>query len=201
MSPTGRGCRSRPVAPWARIVATGTGVWMASTSSVTKPGSTDCTRHSARMRSPAEMRRATETVTCATTRAPRRRWPRALVADRVPSRRSVMSGFRHTRSAGMTPNPTPVPQVMSVANSSTRRSIAGSPTGSVTGTSRVSSGMAATAIPMPIAPPMAERRRLSVSSCRTSRSRPAPSAVRIGQLRSGVRGHARGAGWPDWCTR
>ena len=55
--------------------------------------------------------------------------------------------------------------------------------GSDIGMSRASSGTEATATRTPSAPPSRARSRLSVTSCRTRRSRPAPSAARSSSSR------------------
>ena len=69
--------------------------------------------------------------------------------------------------------------VASAAAPSTRRSIDGiARTGRSAGTSAVNRGSASAASPTPSRPPPSATSRLSVTSCRTSRDEPAPSAAR-----------------------
>jgi hypothetical protein len=158
----------------------GSGVCTAITFVGLKPGSTDWTRQSARMSRPADTSSTTDAATSEATRIDRSRSVRRPAPARDPSRRPERSRSLTTRMAGTTPNPIPVATVTIAANTRTRGSMAvASPTGSVAGTSRASSGTAAMATATPSSPPAADSKGLSVNSWRTSRSRPAPIAVRI----------------------
>jgi hypothetical protein len=126
-------------------------------------------RQIARMSSPEETSSTIEPVTSRTTSALRTR-----CCDRPGC-----------RSAGSTPKPRPVMAISTAASVSTRKSRLGtSCSGSVVGTSCASSGRPAHARNTPAAPPMTASRTLSVTSCRTRRSRPAPRAVRIDSSRA-----------------
>ena len=115
---------------------------------------------------------------CATTSMPLSR-SRPASAARAPSRSPSMPVPRHARSAGMTPKRRPVTVVRNAAKTSTRASsTVASETGNDVGTRRASRGVATAASAIPAAPPIADSSSVSVSSCRTIRSRPAPSAAR-----------------------
>ena len=77
------------------------------------------------------------------------------------------------------PNATPVTIVRAIANPTTRTSMDGvSAIGNAVGTRRERIGRVAAASARPSTPPVPVTTRLSVSSCRSTRSRPAPSAMR-----------------------
>ena len=147
------------------------------TRSERKPGSTDSTRCIASSNNPVQTNKVTVPQTCATTNAARARHVRLSVEDL--ERNAFTSNWPYERRAGPTPNAMLVISVSAVANARTRRSAPGrSATGNASGTRRASRGVPATASTTPIMPPIPARTTLSVSSRRTSRSRPAPSATR-----------------------
>ena len=98
----------------------------------------------------------------------------------MPSLSAPCRSGRDSAIAGASPKAMPVPMATAAVNSNTRQS---SPTSATRGNdaglsaSRASMPQPANSTPSP--PPMRERTRLSVSSCRTSRQRLAPSAVRM----------------------
>ncbi len=173
-------------------LGSGSAVCRVRTDSARKPGSTPCRRQSARSSRPDAISSATEAVTSATTRTERSRSVRRSDPVRAPSRSPLVSDSRQARSAGTTPKPMPVSPVSSAANPSMRRSTPGtSAIGSAFGTRRAISGTTATASATPSAPPHAARIRLSVINWRTSRSRPAPIAVRTASSRRRESARAR----------
>ena len=125
-----------------------------------------------------------ENATCETTSTPRaRRWPKPPPAREFSSFiTSAISG--RAVSAGSAPNSMPVSTETTSVKPST---VASMPTSlarvvkrAVKATSR---SRPAAASPRPITPPMIASSVLSVSSWRTSRPRPAPSAARIASSR------------------
>ena len=114
----------------------------------------------------------------ATTRAPRIP-SRPLPPLRAPSRSPSLARSRWCWSNGTMPNATPVTIVRAIANPTTRTSMDGvSAIGNAVGTRRERIGRVAAASARPSTPPVPVTTRLSVSSCRSTRSRPAPSAMR-----------------------
>jgi len=161
----------------------GRAVSIVSTPSAWKPGSVASMRHNARTSKPAETSSTTQAATSPITSTER---SRSLCPPpaRAPSRSALKSDWRHARSAGNTPKPTPVRQETSAAKISTRTSIDGAcAMGSEAGTNRVSKRTAPAATSTPAAPPVSASTRLSVISWRTRRSRPAPMAVRTASSR------------------
>ncbi len=125
------------------------------------------------------MRSATDAVISATTRAERINSVLRLLPARAPSRSPSLSVRRPNRSAGITPNATPVTTVSAAAMSRRRRSSAGtSAIGNAFGTRRAASGSVTNAMATPRTPPHADSNRLSVIICRTRRSGAAPIATR-----------------------
>ena len=148
-----------------------------STPSGLKPGSTCCTRHIALTSSPAPTSRTTVATISAITSADRRRFIRPPTVDR--ERSAFRSASRNERTAGPTPNARLVATASAAANPNTRQSISGvALIGRADGTRIANAGVATAARARPIPPPTNARKRLSVNSCRTSRSRAAPMATR-----------------------
>ncbi len=146
---------------------------------VSKPGSTRISLSKLRIRRPAPARSTTASATSITTSARRAGRLAALLPVRPLSRNRFPSSGRTTRRAGRTPKNSVVRSVTPSAKTSTMPS-------SCTAASRgMSDGAEASrtlsrraASPMPSAAPRRATSELSVTSCRTSRPRPAPSAVR-----------------------
>ncbi len=146
-----------------------------------KPGSLAWIVHSARTRRPVVISSTTDARTSTITSTPRSRSLCPPIA-RAPSRRprtSASAPLRVVVTRGARPKASAVTSVSTAAKPRTRRSSPGvAEVGRFAGTSCHSSGTTRTATRTPSAPPSAARTRLSVASWRTSRSRPAPMAVR-----------------------
>jgi hypothetical protein len=156
----------------AGVIDSGRTVFIVSTPSARNPLSTAWTRHIAFSSRPAATSSTTVPTTSPSTSATRSRPTRPPASERE---RSVSRPLRDDRSAGPAPNATMVTRVRTAANTNTRQSISGAPPmGSVRGTSDANDGAATTASSNPAAPPAAASIALSVKSCRTRRSRPAP---------------------------
>ena len=142
------------------------------------PAVTEKRRSRLRNSSPELTRRTRASATSATTSALRvRRCPPAV--RREPSCRSWFGSLRAACSAGINPKASPISVVTPNAKANTVPSTAMESTrGSSGGLSAMSARTPSIATTMPSTPPNAARSMLSVSSCRISRPRPAPSAVR-----------------------
>ena len=166
-----------------------------SAASVRKPGSTDASLAKLRISNPAPDRSTTASTNSATTSPSRIRDPDRPVSPPRPASLSVpMSAPRVACAAGNTPNSSPVPTASAIANRITVRSTAiasrrGMPSGFIP--IRTSTPQTASSRPRPA--PSRLSSRLSVSSCRTSLERPAPSAVRmaISDPRAAARARSR----------
>src|SRR6266700_525126 len=153
------------------------------------PGFTARSRHRLLINSPAPTTRTTDRAISLITSAARSRCRRCPVpAPAVPSfRESVRSG-RAARRAGKSPVATVVMSVTPSANASTQPSTCTvSSRGSTNGAARWSNAIAAYAAATPSPPPRDASTTLSVSSCLTTRPRPAPKAERIASSRAGAR--------------
>ena len=163
----------------------GRGVLSVNTPVVRKPVSVDDTRHKARPSSPTDTSSTTESATCDTTRVDRTVSVRRPLPTRLDSRSAATSAPEAARRAGNTPNASAVSRVVAIATPRNRMSTDGlSASGSDVGTSRVRSGVLATASATPRMPPRIAITRDSVSICRMRRSRPAPMAARTAISRS-----------------
>ena len=133
-----------------------------------------------RTRSPAPASRLTASASCPATSAPRAsRTPRRSDPPRPSSRSVVCTSPRAARSAGTSPKTAPAVSATTPVTSTTVQSIERSAYGGSAGSARprsAASESAARRSPMP--PPATARIALSVSSCRITRPRPAPSATR-----------------------
>ena len=159
---------------------TGGEIWVVSTFSGSKPGSMRSTDTKLPMKSDAPTTSTTASASSTTTnRFLSRRLP-APVLPRPPLLSAVVRSTRELCRAGMMPKRMPVTSDSRAAAASTRRLSA------IAATRGTSSEIADRRIWMPheaattaSAVPAIERTRLSISSCRTSRQRLAPSVARI----------------------
>ena len=137
-----------------------------------------------RTRSPAPAKSTTATAISTMARA-ERTVPVRPVVVRVPLAAAAVSGMSAACHAGASPARMPAATVIPAANSVTRQSSDSAiPSGSVPGGSNAGAERS-TAAPSasPAVPPTAASSRLSVSSCRKSCRRLAPSAARTASSR------------------
>ena len=148
--------------------------------SVSKPGCTRWTRMKLLISRPAPASSATASASSATTNPLlTRRLRRPVIAPRPPSFRAPTSAPRVTWKAGILPNRRPVSIATSPANAATVASTRTSPRrGMPSGCRLTSASLPHQARSNPQMPPPSDSSTLSVSNCRISRPRPAPSAVR-----------------------
>ena len=140
---------------------------------------------------PAAIINTTDSAHSATTSAGRRRACRPEFDPRIEVCSIGMSGRRAAR-AGAHPKMMPDVIVTSAANTSTLQLRAMSfSRGNPAGMNRTSEAFAINRPARPAAPPMLERHRLSVSSCRIRRLAPAPIACRTANSRRRVLARAR----------
>ena len=144
-----------------------------------KPSGTCRMRSRLRVSRPAATSSTMQSASCTATKIVRAS-PRPGAA---PSPVRVWSASarpaRAAQRAGSAPNRRPAPTVIATEKKSTGPSSSTGPSaGSPPGAAATSATMAQRARRIPHTPPMAASTRFSVSSCRTSRPRPAPSAAR-----------------------
>ena len=159
----------------------GNAIFIDSTLSVRNPGSTDSRRLKLRSRSPAPLSSVTASASSPTTMARLARLVIVLPCEPRPPLRSASATPRPaTCIAGNEPKTRPATSAASVVAASVRPSIdAFCTSNSPGGTWASKTVIPIFANPMPIAAPTTESITLSVISWRTSRPRPAPSALRI----------------------
>ena len=181
-------CRGLPGVPTPRVATT--------TLAVSSPRSRVTNATKLRSSSPAPVRRTRASAICTTASpaCPRfvRRRPRPPPAPPCPALRVRAASTRDQARAGAAPNSRPAATDRPAANASTTPSRA---TSARPGTFRGTRDGAARTIPAatatPAAPPAAPRSTLSVSSCRATRPRPAPSAPRMASSRRRAMPRAR----------
>ena len=144
-----------------------------------KPSCTRCRLRRVWISSPAPISSIVASASSLAARPLRRR---ARPPLSVPRAVSLSASFRFTLdacNAGAIPKNTPAATVSPMANKRTDWSTGTRGTGSRFGGSRrLIAAIARSDTKMPIAPPMIESARLSVSSCRNTCARAAPMAVR-----------------------
>ena len=133
------------------------------------------------MNSPASTSNSIENAICAVVSAPRKRTAARPPPDRAASTFMASAGLASlTRHAGARPNTTTVTSDAPAANSIAVELNAGaSPVARPTGSSAVMSRTMSAATPKLARPPIAMSTNDSVSSCRTSQPRLAPSDARV----------------------
>ncbi len=149
------------------------------------PGFTARSRHRLLIRRPAPTTRSTARAISPMTRAARRRCRlRPVPTPAVPSFKESVRSARAARRAGKSPVAMAVMSMTPRPNASTQPSTRTvSSRGSTLGAARVSSATAQCALRTPSRPPTDASRRLSVSSCLTTRPRPAPKVDRMASSR------------------
>ena len=154
-----------------------------STSRARKPLSMFCSVIKVRSSRPAPQSTSTAAATCTDTRPLRSQPPRRVIlpsADTASARRP-----RVDCQAGARPNRTPTANAVSAHTAATRPSndnetaLGNTPGGTNDGAAASSAAVTPTAT----TPPIDASTRLSVSSCATTRPRPAPSAARTASSR------------------
>src|SRR6266576_281390 len=149
------------------------------------PGFTARSRHRLLINNPAPTTRTTARAISLITSAARRRCrPCPVPAPALPSFKESVRSARAARRAGKSPVAMVVMIVTPSANASTQPSTCTvSSRGSTDGAARLSNAMAAYAPATPSPPPRDASTTLSVSSCLTTRPRPAPKADRMASSR------------------
>ncbi len=145
-----------------------------------KPGWTDCKRTKLLINSPAPTSSTSASPTSTTTSAPRTRPARPTpTSPRLDSFSDSLRFSRDVSTAGTAPNASPVRSEAPSVNRSAAGFTPACPAASrFCGPSATSASTPQCASSSPVAPPAAASSRLSVSSWRMSRRRPAPSAAR-----------------------
>ncbi len=170
-----------------------------STLVASKPGSTLRSATAVRTSSAEPMSSTRARATSSTTSTARVLFCRNPLPERpLPSLRVVLRSSREAWSAGMSPNRMPVAIDSAIVNARTRQStVTTEPFSPTRGRPAVFTASSARipAVPRsrPSAPPANDSMRLSVSSCRMMRPRPAPMAARtaISRLRVVARASSR----------
>ena len=173
--------------------------WNVSRRSGWNPRLTCCSRSRLWLRRPAPISRIVASASSAAAR-PLRSRGRAPLDARVACLRTSFKSVFAACQAGAMPNSSPVTIVSANANSSTVASMRTSGTGRrFAGITASIASTAHSAASNPAAPPIDDSTRLSTSSCRSSRPRLAPSAVRtaISFCRDAARASSRFATFAD----
>ncbi len=171
---------SKKATCWASVpyFALGKETLKARTCSGLNPGSTAIQRRKLFSMTPEPISSTIARATSVTTSAERRPPPWCEVL--TPSLSMPCTPGRVACSAGAKPKSRPSRRVIPPVKASTAPSMPmASILGRLIGLEATSALIARYAMPSPAAPPTAESNTLSVSSCRASRQRPAPIAVRI----------------------
>ena len=164
-----------------------------------KPGSTRASASAVRMRSADPTRRINASATSTITSVARARFCRRPVPDRpLASFSDVVRSVFDVCSAGSSPKSTPVTIETAIVKATTRQSsetnVPASPTrGRLAVFTDSSARMPTTPSARPSAPPITDRSRLSVRSCRRMRPRDPPIAARtaISRVRPVARASSR----------